>query len=304
MAAKRQPNSFDPGRPDFAQYGLTCVRWSPSRMQRPDHHNEVELNFLESGSVTYLLGSQEVVVEVGRLGVFWAAVPHQIVDFSAGTAYFVVTIPLQYFLQWRLPEDFVHPLMQGRLLSEPNDGRADSDAVSFTRWEDDLQRNAPRLERPVLLEMQARLFRLALELSTAPDEGQSRLAAITDIGLTKVERMACFVAQHYTEKLTVKQVSELVKLHPNYAMNLFQKTFRMTLVTFLTQHRVAHAQRLLVASNQTATEIALQSGFQSLSRFNAAFRRACGCSPREYRKSHERLGSLARPQLGPARGTP
>jgi AraC-like DNA-binding protein len=105
--------------------------------------------------------------------------------------------------------------------------------------------------------------------------------------LNKVEQMACFIAQNYTEKLTVDQIGAAVKLHPNYAMSLFQKTFGTTLISYLTQHRISHAQRLLATTAQTVTEIAFESGFLSISRFNDAFRRACGCSPREYRKSHE-----------------
>jgi AraC-like DNA-binding protein len=101
--------------------------------------------------------------------------------------------------------------------------------------------------------------------------------------------MACFVARHYTEKLTVKEISALVKLHPSYAMTLFQKTFGMTLVTYLTHHRISHAQRMLATTKESTTDIAFQSGFQSLSRFNEAFRRACGCSPRDYRKRHDIL---------------
>jgi len=75
-------------------------------MRRPDHHNEVELNFLESGSVTYLLGGNKTTVAAGKLSVFWAAIPHQVIDFGDETAYYVATIPLQCFLQWRLPENF------------------------------------------------------------------------------------------------------------------------------------------------------------------------------------------------------
>lgn len=289
MAHQSSPVSFDPNRPDFAPYGLTCVHWRPSPMRRPDHHNEVELNFLESGSVTYLLGGTKTVVEAGKLSVFWAAIPHQIIDYGDDTAYYVVTIPLQCFLQWRLPEAFVQPLMQGRLVSEPSAERAHSDAQLFEHWEGDLREKRMELERPVLLEMQARLIRLALNIPV-PAKTRSkrdRIATITDTGLNKVEQMACFIAQNYTEKLTVQQIGEFVKLHPNYAMNLFQKTFGTTLINYLTQHRISHAQRLLATTTQTVTEIAFQSGFLSISRFNEAFRRACGCSPREYRKVHE-----------------
>jgi len=192
-------------------------------MRRPDHHNEVELNFLESGSVTYLLGGTKTVVEAGKLSAFWAAIPHQIIDFGNETAYYVATIPLQCFLQWRLPESFVQPLMQGRLVSEPTSLRADSDAHLFEHWEGDLQGETSELERPVLLEIQARLIRMALNMPAREKvrTKRDRIATITDTGLNKVEQMACFIAQNYTEKLTVQQIGEFVKLHPNYAMNLF-----------------------------------------------------------------------------------
>jgi AraC-like DNA-binding protein len=289
MAAKAPPVSFDPDRPDFAPYGLTCVHWRPSPMRRPDHHNEVELNFLESGTVTYLLGGTKTTVEAGKLSVFWAAIPHQIIDFGTETAYYVATIPLQCFLQWRLPENFVQPLMQGHLVSEPTTDRADSDAHLFELWEIDLPKKASDLERAVLLEMQARLLRLALNVPAGHKSRtkRDRMTIVSDNGLNKVERMACFIAQNYTDKLTVDQIGEFVDLHPNYAMNLFQKTFGTTLINYLTQHRVSHAQRLLATTDRSVTDIAFESGFHSISRFNDAFRRACGCSPRAYRRSHE-----------------
>lgn len=258
-------------------------------MRRPDHHNELELNFLERGSVTYLLGGRKTVLEVGKLSVFWAAIPHQIIDYREETVYFVATIPLQYFLHWRLPDNFVQLLMRGQFLSEPLADEVGADAPLFSRWEADLQTGAPELERAVLLEMRARLMRLALTFPAEPNDCTRRdcLSTLSDSGLNKVEQMACFIAQNYTQKLSVEQVSQSVGLHPNYAMNLFRKTFGTTLINYLTQHRVSHAQRLLSTTDQTATEIALQSGFLSISRFNEAFRRICGCSPSEYRKRHQ-----------------
>jgi AraC-like DNA-binding protein len=103
--------------------------------------------------------------------------------------------------------------------------------------------------------------------------------------------MACFIAQHYTERLTVQEISDFVRLHPNYAMNLFHRTFGTTLIDYLTQHRVSHAQRLLVTTDAKIADIAFHSGFCSISRFNDFFRRRCGCSPREYRATHS-LGEV------------
>ena len=54
---------------------------------------------------------------------------------------------------------------------------------------------------------------------------------------------------------------------------------------YLTQYRVAHAQQLLLTTEQSISEIALASGFSSLSRFYAAFREICNDSPKHYRQS-------------------
>jgi len=60
---------FDPSRPDFAPYGFTCERWTPQPMKRADRHNEIELNLLKQGSLTYLLGGNSVTISAGRLAV-------------------------------------------------------------------------------------------------------------------------------------------------------------------------------------------------------------------------------------------
>ena len=114
--------SFDPDRPDFAPYGFTCVRLNPAPMRRPDRHNEVEINFLQSGHLTYLLGGRKVRIEANRFSAFWAAIPHQILEFGEETEYFVATLPLPWFLQCRLPDTLVQPLLtltlDGRLAAE------------------------------------------------------------------------------------------------------------------------------------------------------------------------------------------
>ena len=283
--------SFDPDRPDFAPYGLTCVHWRPSSMGRADHHNEIELNFLMRGSITYLLAGRKTVVRAGQLSAFWAAFPHRLIDFTADAAYFVATIPLPWFLQWQQPAWFRQALLQGDLIHEPGVEHVAADGLQFAQWEVDLLHDRTRLERVVLCEMQARLLRLALHVveRAGPGDPPDRPPARDDGGLTPAERMACFIARNYTEPLTVQKVAAAVNLHPNYAMALFQRTFGTTLMRCLTQQRVAHAQVLLTTTNLTIVDVAESSGFMSVSRFRDAFRRVSGGSPREYCRSHLRI---------------
>lgn len=282
-------DSFDPNRPDFAPYGLTCVRWSPSPMKRPDHHNEVEINLLESGWVTYLLGGRKIRIEANQLSVFWAAIPHQIIDYGEEPSYFVATVPFAWFLQFKLPERFAQPLLRGAVISEPDPGRAAFDRQLFAQWERDLRRPNEELRTIVMREIEARLLRLALALP-AEEKAKGRGAVLHDASLNKVEQMACLVAQRYTEQLTVKEIADAVGLHPNYSMSLFKKAFGTTLIDYLTHHRVSHAQRLLATTDTKIVDVAFESGFNSISRFNEAFRRACGQSPRDYRRNHALSG--------------
>lgn len=281
--------TFDPARPDFAPYGFTCVRWQPTTMGRPDRHNEIEMNFLGTGWVTYLLGGRKVRIEAGQLSAFWAALPHQVTDYGDEPEYFVATLPLAWFLQCKLPDAFVQALLHGQIISERDPKRADSDGQLFAGWEADLRKLDSGISKAVLLEMEARLLRLALKGSQASDaKKRTGRVVIEEGGFNKVEQMASMIAQRYTEPLTIEAIGRTVDLHPNYAMSLFRKAFGTTLIDYLTQHRVSHAQRLLATTDQKIVCVALDSGFGSISRFNDAFRRACGCSPREYRRRHHR----------------
>lgn len=282
--------SFDPTRPDFSPYGFTCVRWTATAMPRCDRHNEIELNLLERGRLVYLMGGRRVTVHAGRLAAFWAGVPHQVLGFEGMSEYFVLTIPLAWFLQWRLPDHFTQPILHGATVVEPDAGRLASDRARFEAWVEDARIGSEERRHVSLLEVEARLRRLAQSAAPAANPPQrprrKSPAVLEPFQLSRAERMACFIALNYTEPLTAETIGRHVGLHPNYAMALFQRTFGTTLIKSVTQHRLSHAQRLLVTTGDQVVNIALDSGFGSLSRFNEAFRQSFGCTPREYRKAH------------------
>jgi AraC family transcriptional regulator, melibiose operon regulatory protein len=280
---------FDPTRPDFSPYGFSCVRWTPTKMLRSDRHNEIEVNLLEGGGLVYLMGGKKIPVPSGRLTVFWAGVPHQILDFECLAEYFVLTIPLGWFIQWHLPDHFTQPILQGGAIIEPDESLMASDRARFELWSKDLRIGSEERCQVSLLEIEARLRRLALSVAAdLPQHSRRKSPAVLDQRhLSRAEQMACFIAQNYTQPLTAETIGQHVGLHPNYAMALFQRTFGTTLIKYITQHRLSHVQRLLVTTKDSIVNIAFGSGFGSLSRFNEAFRQSFGCTPREYRTLHQ-----------------
>lgn len=282
-------HAFDPRRADFMPYGFTCERWMPERMKRPDRHNEIELNLILEGEIVYRFGGRTVALREGHLGAFWASVPHQIISCIGNAPYFVATIPLPWFLACHPPGSLAQQLLNGAVLIEYIGQRERLDKELFLQWMEDLRQPDTARQRIALMEMEARIHRLARNAEPHQPmllpQGEEPLALDAD-RVEKVERIAYFIAQNYTERLTVEQIARYVDLHPNYAMELFRRTLGTTLLDYINHHRVAHAQRLLLTSDESILEIALQSGFHSLSRFNAVFKNRSGCTPRAYRRNH------------------
>jgi AraC-like DNA-binding protein len=257
-------------------------------MPRPDRHDEIEINFIDKGTLTYLVGGERVTVHPRRVTAFWAAVPHQIIGFNNVNFYYVVTVPFGWVLQWGIPERLLAALTQGRIVADAKGSRAGLDRQLFEQWHNDLEGPVQTYREIVVLELRARLLRLADcvdDQDVSPHVSEDHASARQQTNLEKAESMACFVARNYTSRIQVKDVAACVRLHPDYAATLFRKTFGTTLNALITRHRIAHAQRRLITSDERIVNIAHDSGFDSLSRFNRAFKEIAGVTPREYRKT-------------------
>ena len=278
---------FNPKPRDFTPHNFVCERRSPTPPDHPNRCNEIELHLIKSGSLTYLFGGESVTFEPGRLALFWAASPHQIVRSASQVEYFVIKIPLTWFLQCRFPANFVRSVLHGEVVVDPAPD-VHVDVKQFYRWVNNIESGQSASHRITQLELEARLLRLALAM---PDEGDSRKdAGASTLGTGQVRhvgQMVSYIAQNYTRQITVELVSQSVGLHPHYAMNLFRRTLGTTLIDCVTHHRISHAQRLLITTDKKIVDVALTVGFNSISRFNAAFKKASECSPREYREIHK-----------------
>ncbi|MFW5657727.1 MAG: helix-turn-helix transcriptional regulator [Bacteroidota bacterium] len=133
------------------------------------------------------------------------------------------------------------------------------------------------------MEMQARLHRMALHNLTDPNTRQSPVRVK---GISQVEKMAIYIAKNQHHPIKVAEIGNAVNLHPDYANAIFKKAFGRTLNEYLTEERIAHAQRQLVVTNTPITQISFACGFNSISRFNAAFRKISQCTPRDYRRRY------------------
>lgn len=280
-------DSFNPKRKDFEPYGFSCVRWEASPMTRADQHNEIEINLISKGELTYLFGGHKIILPNHRLVIFWAGIPHQVIDVKNLNEYYVMTIPLSWFLQLKLPKFFSQQLLQSNFFVDADSSDYLADEIRFINWLRDFEDNRDELKNICLLEVEARLRRFVLKLQLNNKKSNMDSHLLGEGDLNNVEKMAVYIAQHFSNPLTTDDIAASVGLHPNYAMRLFRNTFGKTMIDYITEFRLSHSQRLLITSNELIIEIAHNSGFGSLSRFNSAFKKAFNCTPSEYRSQYK-----------------
>ena len=112
--------------------GLASGAVAAQAGSRPHRHNEVELNFLERGALTYLFGKQKIVVSSGQFMVFWAIMPHYILEAIPETTLHWLTLPAGRFLQWHLPEALTRQVLQGQIIWDQKESQREYQRMNTT----------------------------------------------------------------------------------------------------------------------------------------------------------------------------
>jgi AraC-like DNA-binding protein/quercetin dioxygenase-like cupin family protein len=262
---------------------IFSISGRPGLMSSYHQHSDVELNYLSRGSMTYLFSGVTYTIDAGCLCAFWAAVPHQVISISDDPKYHCLHISLSNILQWNLPDQLIETILGGRLVVARNGQPSELDRMLFEQWHRDITSRNAQMDKAVHLEIEARMRRLAVEVDLIA--AVHKQAAGAGQEHDSVERMAAYIAHSYTDPITIEQVARHVDLHPKYAMTIFRQRLGLTLVDYITRHRVSHAQRLLATTDTSILDIAFDSGFGSASRFYEAFADVCDQSPRDFRKT-------------------
>jgi AraC-like DNA-binding protein len=99
-----------------------------------------------------------------------------------------------------------------------------------------------------------------------------------------VARMCDFIALNFLHEIDSVDIARAADLHPKYAMNLFKKTTGMTLSKYVNLLRLSRAQAMLMNEEANVLQVAMDSGFGSISAFNKSFRHIAGMSPSDFRR--------------------
>ncbi len=92
-----------------------------------------------------------------------------------------------------------------------------------------------------------------------------------------------YIHSHYTEKLSLEELSKVSFLSPGYTCRLFSQAEGVSPIQYLVAYRMEVAKHHLLTSDLPVYRIAELVGYQSETHFKNTFKRLVGLSPRQYR---------------------
>lgn len=99
-----------------------------------------------------------------------------------------------------------------------------------------------------------------------------------------MKKVLDYISTHYREPLSVKELSGLSNYSEFYFMKLFKQYTGKTAAAYLNDYRLEKAKSLLLHTDASVTDIALDVGFNNTSYFIKKFQEANQLSPHKFRK--------------------
>lgn len=97
-----------------------------------------------------------------------------------------------------------------------------------------------------------------------------------------------FIHAYYSEKITVEDVAQYVRLHRTHFSKIFTKEVGMPPLNYIIEMRLNRGKKLLLESTLSVTEIALSVGYLDIYSFTRAFTRKFGVPPNKVRKQTQK----------------
>lgn len=240
-----------------------------NNMARCEAHEKYEFYCLTEGERYIFVKDSFYHVKAGDAFLIAPGVEHRTLDAGGGYARLVMSIPASHFPGGSEPgcELFV--------------ARAEGETAKRIVEQTDRIIECAEQDRGGIYAYSLILSLLEMVLSCENIVGGVTVATPT---LDRVADILKYIDAHFTENISLINLSERFYLSEFYLCRLFKEYTGRTVLGYLTSLRMNRAKKLLDTTEMPIAKIAKASGFGSVSAFGTAFRSRMDCSPREWRK--------------------
>ncbi len=110
---------------------------------------------------------------------------------------------------------------------------------------------------------------------------------VTDLQASQEEiirRVHAYLVEHLAQRITIDELARIFLMNTTTLKREFKRVYGMSIAAHMKQHRMEQAAILLKGGQTDIASVARAVGYESQSRFTAAFKEAYGCLPTEFRQ--------------------
>ena len=228
-------------------------------------HKNLELLYVIEGEVICTVNDKNYRLTAGEFGL---CLPYDIHSYKPqkNTKYWVLVFS----------SDFVHYFTK-KIKNKISDGYS---FIPKTEIKNYITSQLIDNKKPSVLTLKSCLYAICEEYLNSVrliDKNRSHTEAVSAI--------VDFVAENHTKKITLSDIAKELGYDYNYMSRHFKNIFNISFTDFINMYRLETAIKLLDETNNSITEIALESGFQSVRSFHSFFKKSMNISPGDYRKA-------------------
>ena len=245
-------------------------------------YDKYKISVLLSDGLNGVLNDEVIVANAGDVLFFRPDEMHFAQVSRAGThRYFDILIPTDYFKSFAVSAEKIVGFLEHREHFKGNCIRPNHiDRVKILRLVEDLAVRLQTNETVQTLQSALSVFELIDLCAGMYYEGYA--AATSQDVPSCVKSALKFISLHYDGKISLEQVASQTCCSVTYLSKKFKEYIGCSVYTYLTQYRIAMAQRLL-KEDKSVTQVCYECGFYDCSHFIKTFKKMRGVTPLEYK---------------------
>ena len=104
--------------------------------------------------------------------------------------------------------------------------------------------------------------------------------------VTYIKKANTYILENYTRKILIDDIAKHVNISKSYLEHQYKKYMGQSILSFINLLRVQRAEKLLLNTSKSISEIALTVGYKDKNQLNYEFKKKTGMSPRDYKKNN------------------
>ena len=99
-----------------------------------------------------------------------------------------------------------------------------------------------------------------------------------------ISKALSYISKNYTHDITLENIAAMSGYNKEYFSRLFKKSVGTGYKEYVLLTRLSAAERLMMTSNKSIKEVAMQCGFNDSNHFSSVFKKLYGTSPLKYKQ--------------------